>query len=193
VIDLGRDGLAVIAAASTVNLALRTDAEQQSLIGCFARLLHAVSGPVQILIRAQHLDLGPALAELGAATTRLPHPALRAAAADHYRYLAELAARGDLLARQVLIVLREPAGAGPGRASTTAAANRLTQRLTEVHRCLAPAEITVTPLSGATIWVGRPVFGSGLRPPLEATGRVIPTCATAKASGGPAQGRVLRH
>jgi len=59
VIDLGKDGLAVVAAASTVNFGLRTDTEQEALVGCFARLLHAVAGPAQILIRAQPLDLGP--------------------------------------------------------------------------------------------------------------------------------------
>src|SRR5262249_13031213 len=135
VIDLGRDGLAVVAAASTVNFGMRTDTEQQALVGYFARLLHAVSGPVQILVRAQPLDLGPALAELAAATARLPHPALRTAAVDHYRYLAGLAERGDLLTRQVLIVLREP-GAGPRAPSASATASRLAQRLGEVHRCL---------------------------------------------------------
>jgi hypothetical protein len=122
VIDLGRNGLAVVAAASTVNFALRTEVEQHALVGCFARLLHAVPGPVQILIRAQRLDLDPALAQLAGATARLPHPALRAAAADHY--LPELAAT-ELLARQVLVVLREPPG--PGRAPGPA--NRLVQRL----------------------------------------------------------------
>ena len=195
VIELGKDGLAVVAAASTVNFGLRTDAEQQALVGCFARLLHAVAGPVQILIRAQPLDLGPTLSELAVATAALPHPALRAAATDHYRYLAELAEHGDLLARQVLIVLREPTGASTGRPNTASAAARLSQRLGEVHRCLAPAEITITPLSPAAAEAvlatacdpDRPL--SAASADMAAPGHVITTPAAGWSSSRRAAGR----
>ncbi|MGH3125937.1 MAG: PrgI family protein, partial [Streptosporangiaceae bacterium] len=57
VIDLGREGLAVIAAASTATFSLRTPAEQDALVAAFGSYLHSLSAPVQILIRAQRLDL----------------------------------------------------------------------------------------------------------------------------------------
>jgi len=44
VVDLGPDGLAV---ASTVNFALRTPAEQESLVATFGRYLHSLTAPVQ--------------------------------------------------------------------------------------------------------------------------------------------------
>jgi PrgI family protein len=109
VLDLGGQGLALIAACSTVNFALRTETEQLGLIDCFARMLHAQIGPLQILVRSHPVDLTPTLAELAHAATTLTHPALRAAAAGHHRWLSELAGSQGLLARQVLIVLREPA------------------------------------------------------------------------------------
>ena len=59
VVDLGPDGLVVIAVVSTVNFALRTPAEQDGLVAGFARYLHALGGPVQILIRALPVDLTP--------------------------------------------------------------------------------------------------------------------------------------
>ena len=158
-IDLGAHGTALVAAASTVNFALRSPTEQHTLIECFARMLHAQTGPLQILVRSHPVDLTPTLTELAHATTTLPHPALRAAAAGHHQWLAELSRAGGLLARQVLIVLREPTTPNPRlghTASSGAGAGvqaRLVRRLAEVSRCLAPADITVTPLSPAQLGV----------------------------------------
>jgi hypothetical protein len=114
VVDLGADGLATVAVASTVNFALRTPAEQQGLVATFGRYLHSLAAPVQILVRAQPLDLTGQVDDLRARAGELPHPALRAAALEHADYLTRLAGHAVLLRRQVLIVLREPLGpAGP--------------------------------------------------------------------------------
>ncbi|TQM05991.1 PrgI family protein [Pseudonocardia kunmingensis] len=110
VVDLGTDGLAVIAAASTVNFALRTPAEQESLVATFGRYLHSLTAPVQILVRTHRLDLTGQINELHARAADLPHPALDAAAREHAEFLAHLARHTDLLRRQVLLVLREPIG-----------------------------------------------------------------------------------
>jgi hypothetical protein len=171
VVDLGPDGLAVVCVCSTVNFALRTDAEQEALVSSFGRYLHSLSAPIQILIRAQRLDLTDQIAELRERAGGLPHPALEAAAREHADYLAELVAHADLLRRQVLLVLREPehdpGGAGasgllsrliptPRSGSARrvaedegvrrAAETRLARRVAETAQLLAPAGIVVTPL-----------------------------------------------
>lgn len=110
VVDLGTDGLAVVAVCSTVNFALRTENEQDGLVASFGRFLHSLSGAVQILVRTQRLDLSDAIAELHERAGGLPHPALEAAALDHADYLTHLATNTDLWRRQVLLVLREPLG-----------------------------------------------------------------------------------
>jgi hypothetical protein len=179
VLDLGADGLAVIAACSTVNFALRTAAEQEALVASFGRYLHSLTAPVQILIRAERLDLSAQIAELREQAGGLPHPALEAAALEHADYLTHLAGQTDLLRRQVLLILREPfQPAGPadglggpspaavlagllGRrrarsdrtgvapAARRAAEARLVRRLGEAIDLLAPAGITVTSLDAA--------------------------------------------
>jgi hypothetical protein len=173
VIDLGGDGLAVIAVASTVNFALRTPGEQDALVGVFARYLHSLTAPVQILIRAMPADLSGQIHDLQAHAGQLPHPALADAAREHAAYLAQLATDMDLLARQVLLILREPladvgpadglGGASPlaalsrrrtaardarrvGEATRRAAHTRLARRLAEATDLLAPAGIVLTPL-----------------------------------------------
>lgn len=47
VVDLGPDGLAVVAVASTVNFALQTPAEQETLVASFGRYLHGAAGVEQ--------------------------------------------------------------------------------------------------------------------------------------------------
>jgi hypothetical protein len=169
VIDLGVDGLAVVAVASTVNFALRTPGEQELLAACFGRYLHSLATPVQILVRAEHLDLTGQVRDLHARAAGLPHPALQAAAVEHADYLTRLGAQADLLRRQVLLVLREPGpptptsrrGARPPvgerrdrahrRADSAeharrATETRLVRRLAEAVELLAPAGILITPL-----------------------------------------------
>jgi PrgI family protein len=176
VIDLGAEGLAIVAVASTVNFALRTPTEQESLVASFGRYLHSLTAPIQLLVRTERLDLSTQITELHQQAGGLPHPALEAAAIEHADYLAHLGEHTDLLRRQVLLVLREdlqPAGSaieltgpspgmmlrfmvGKHRATThrdpdevtarRAAQSRLVRRLSEAVELLAPAGIVLTPL-----------------------------------------------
>ncbi|HET8640627.1 MAG TPA: PrgI family protein, partial [Pseudonocardiaceae bacterium] len=176
VVDLGPDGLAVIAVASTVNFALRTPAEQDGLVATFGRYLHSLTAPVQLLVRTDHLDLTGQITQLRHQAASLPHPALETAALEHADFLAHLDEQIELLRRQVILVLRE-SPQSPGRADglsspgplamlstllprTTsrpqhgppagparrAAEARLVRRLTEAIDLLAPAGIVITPL-----------------------------------------------
>ncbi|MBB5808885.1 hypothetical protein F4560_008653 [Saccharothrix ecbatanensis] len=175
VVDLGGDGLAVVAVALTVNFALRTPHEQEALVTSFGRYLHSLTAPVQVLVRTERLDLSAQIAELCERSGGLPHPALEAAAVEHADYLVQLGRQSDLLRRQVLLVLREPLGVaaptdglgGPGplavlgsmagkrrkhaggqidAGTRRAAESRLVRRLGEVIELLSPAGIVVTPL-----------------------------------------------
>jgi len=200
VIDLGPDGMAAVAVASTVNFGLRTPREQEALVASFGRYLHSLSAPVQILIRAQRLDLSTQIAELREQAGGLPHPALEAAAREHADFLAQLARQSDLLRRQVLLILREtltstPAGrtgrllagrtrrvddhaAGLQRAAET----RLARRLGEAVTLLSAAGIVVTALdaSQATAVLASACNPDSLIPPtagLAAADEVITTAA----------------
>ncbi|WP_165367664.1 PrgI family protein [Phytoactinopolyspora endophytica] len=160
VIDLGRDGLAVAAVVSTVNFALRTPAEQEALVATFARFLHGLTAPAQILVRADRLDLSGQISDLHENAGALPHPALENAAREHAEFLHEMSGQADLLRRQVLLVLREPLhdpstaatggrgvrGRDPESSGWQAAEVRLTRRLTEAIQLLSPAGLTVTAL-----------------------------------------------
>ena len=151
VIGLGDGGAAVAAAVSTVNLALRTPAEQDALTAAYGRWLNSLTGPVQILIRAGRADLTGAIADLEEAAPALPDPALEAAALDHAAFLTELAGSRDLLTRQALLVTREPRRPGPGTARGAGGGLRAAQRTAEAARLLGAADLTVSALDGAQV------------------------------------------
>jgi hypothetical protein len=117
---------AAVVAAGTVNLGLRTSAEQAALIAGFGRWLNSLSAPAQIVVSTQPVDLHAYANSVAQQAQLLPNPALAAAATDHARYLAELADSRDPLRRQVLIVTHtepgRPAAAAARRGGDTARA-----------------------------------------------------------------------
>ncbi|MGW6123124.1 TraG/VirB4 family ATPase [Nocardia sp. NPDC055165] len=163
VIDLGPDGLAAIAVAGTLNLSLRTPAEQDSLVGQLAGWLHTLRQPVQILVRSARLDLTEQITGLFSAAEQMS-PDLAAAALDHADHLGELIARESPTHRQVLLVWREQTQTlattglrarlpGRGRArralssgARRAAESRLLRRMGEAADVLSPLGISVTAL-----------------------------------------------
>jgi hypothetical protein len=142
---LGRDGAAVLIGCGTISFALRTPAEQDALTAGFARLLNSLTTPVQILVRAEPADLGPVIAALRDAAPGLPHPALEHAALDHAAFLDDLAQTRDLLTRQVLVVIREPAA---GREEPDGAAMRARRRAEDLLRHLAALGLPAAILDG---------------------------------------------
>jgi hypothetical protein len=145
IVDLGDEGLAIVAAASTVNFALRTPDEQQALVAGFGSWLHSLTSAVQIVIRTERLDLSAQIGDLRNRAGGLPHPALEKAAIEHADYLAQLAGQATLLRRQVLLIFREDRDSADN-AARRAAEDRLLRRLSETVELLAPLGITVTPL-----------------------------------------------
>ncbi|MVU82338.1 DUF87 domain-containing protein [Nocardia sp. ET3-3] len=177
IVDLGADGVAAVALAGTVNLALRTQSEQAALVAQLGGWLHTLRQPVQILIRATRLDLTGRIAALRDSALEMS-PELAEVTRDHAAFLSELATGEDLLHRQVLLVWREqlsgagaaaPGLAGPSArtiagsllpsrrraarevsaAARRAAETRLLRRLGEATDMLAPLGISVTALDDA--------------------------------------------
>jgi hypothetical protein len=141
VIDLGGQGWALVCQATPVNLSLRTPPEQQALLASFARLLHALTSPLQVLVRSDRTDLTPLLHTLRERAAALPDPGLEQAALAHARWLEGLTGDREVHRRQLLVVFHQPPG-------TTTPAAALARQAEQAAGLLAVAGVTLTPLDG---------------------------------------------
>lgn len=178
VVDLGSGGAVVVCAVSALNLSLRSAAEQRAAVAGFARWLHSLSGPVQLLSRTRPLDLSVPIARLHTATAHLPHPALARAARAHAAHLHALDTHAELLDHEFLIVFRHPTPTHAGdrdRAGdrVSVAGEALRRRAGEAVAMLTPIGLRVVPLTDAEVAA---VVRRATRPtaPPAGTGRVRP-------------------
>lgn len=111
-------GSSVLVAATTVNIGLRTSGEQAGMIAGYARWLNSLTGPVQVVVSAQRVDLTSHAQRVHAAADALPHPALADAADDYAAFLLEIAERRDPLWRTITIA--HPAAGAHGAAAEAA-------------------------------------------------------------------------
>jgi hypothetical protein len=139
VIDLGGQGWALVCQATPVNLSLRTPPEQQALLASFARLLHALAGPMQVLVRSDRADLTPLIHTLREQAAALPHPGLEQAALAHARWLEDLTGDREVRRRQLLVAFHQPP-------STTTPAAALHRQAEQAAGLLAVAGVTLTSL-----------------------------------------------
>jgi hypothetical protein len=163
VVELGRDGLALVCAVTPVNLMLRSPNEQDQLVTGMAHWLHSLTQPVQVVVRTTPLDLTGHIAELREHAGRCAHPALAAAAHAHAYHLTDLAQHTDLLRRRIYLVFHEPVPARhpsrkPGnsdsdrgragriRRAVRAAEDQLLRRADEADQLLGGIGARVTPL-----------------------------------------------
>jgi hypothetical protein len=86
VLSIGRRRYAVVA-TGTVNLGLRTGAEQAASLDGFAAWLNSLTTATQIVVSTQRFDLEPAAARVEETAPALPHPGLAAAARDYAGFL----------------------------------------------------------------------------------------------------------
>ncbi|WP_327587000.1 PrgI family protein [Nonomuraea sp. NBC_00507] len=170
-IDLGPDGVAAVAEVSTVSFALRTPEEQEALVAVFGRWLNALSGPAQILVRAERVHLSEAIIALEEHARLLPHPALGLAAREHAAFLTDLSVRHDLLRRQILLIIREPLMRPNGR---NAAAARTLRRMVEAARLLSACGLTVRQLDAGDVNTLLSVCFDPSAPPLRREGLALP-------------------
>jgi hypothetical protein len=124
VINTGDRAVALVA-ATTVNIDLRTGDEQAALIGAYGRWLNSLSGPVQIVVSAQRVDLSSHAQRITGNAEHITNPALVEVARDYADFLDDLAIRRDPLWRTVTIAV-----AATGSRAGTEATRRAEQTAT---------------------------------------------------------------
>jgi hypothetical protein len=104
VIDTGDQAVALVA-ATTVNIGLRSGDEQLALVNAYGRWLNSLTGPVQLVISAQRVDLSSHAQRIADDAAGIAGPALADAAYDYAEFLDGLAEHRDPLWRTVTIAV----------------------------------------------------------------------------------------
>ncbi|MEJ3741815.1 PrgI family protein [Actinomycetes bacterium KLBMP 9797] len=112
VIHLGDGSATVLVAVTTINVGLRTPGEQAALIAGYARWLNSLTGPVQIVVSAQRVDLTSHAQRVADAAQTLPNDALADAAIDYANFLCDISEQRDPLWRTVTIACTATGGRG---------------------------------------------------------------------------------
>ena len=152
----GAGDRAAIVAATTVNLTLRTPAEQTALLDTFARWLNSLTHPTQIVIANQPVDLQSAADTLTTRAGHLLNPTLAAACADHAAFLTDVARRRDPLRRQVLVT---------SLAQTSGDRHDVRRRADDTARTLNALGVTARTLDGAAATTAIAACADPYRPP----------------------------
>ncbi|MPZ15545.1 MAG: hypothetical protein GEU73_14185 [Chloroflexi bacterium] len=142
VISLGRDMYSLVCRASALNLSLRSEPERQSLIEGLGRFLNSVDSSLSFVVGSERSDVEGVVEGIERDSGALPHPALERAARSHADYLRALAARPDVLRREVYVVLTAHAK------DEDDASVRLLARAEEAAGLLRGLGIRLMPLDG---------------------------------------------
>ena len=166
VLDLGPDGAAVLIECGTVNLSLRSGDEVRAALAGFGQALNALGGAFQFTVTAHRIDLTSRAEHVEAGAVGLAHPALEQRARAYASLLRGLSAERDLIARRVLLTLREPGPAVHAAGGVLHRAQQAAALLTGcgiAARILSAAEASAA-LSSATD-TSRPQPASAQAPP----------------------------
>jgi hypothetical protein len=148
VLDLGPDGAAVLIECGTVNLTLRSGDEVRTALAGFGQALNALGGAFQFTVTAHRIDLAGRADQVEQGAVGLAHPALEERARAHAGLLRGISGERDLIARRVLLTLREP---GPARHAAAGALHRAIQAAALLTGCGVPARILTAPEASAAL------------------------------------------
>ncbi|MET7426628.1 PrgI family protein [Dactylosporangium sp. NPDC005555] len=180
-VDVGGGAVSLVA-ATTVNVGLRTGAEQAALVAGYGRWLNALTAPVQVVVSTRRVDLAAAADRLLDAAADLPEAALADCAAEHAEFLLDVAEARDPLWRTVTVVCTAPAGRGAAveavrRAEHTAAALAALGGRTRVLDGPAVAAVltaAVDPFTPVDASWPRALPEQAVTGPVRATGTAVP-------------------
>jgi hypothetical protein len=143
VIALADGGHCVLLRASAAGFALRSDDEQQALLEAFGRFLNGLAEPIEIVVRSEPVDLADWAARLQRSLPESVGDAVRAVAAAHARFVAELGEQAEVRRREIIVVLRT------SERDHAAAKATLERRVGEAIELLQSAGVELQPLAGA--------------------------------------------
>ncbi len=98
-------GLRSVLEVSSINFNLKSEEEQNAIIGSYQQFLNALSFPVQLLVRSRKLDIDTYLADLRGRMKKLENQLLKDQMAEYIEYVQKLVEYSDIMEKRFFVVV----------------------------------------------------------------------------------------
>jgi len=101
-----RDGsLRAALLVSSVNFALKSEDEQNALVGAYVNFLNSVEFPLQIVVQSRKLDIDGYLRRLDSAKKDLTNELLKRQIIDYQAFIKEMVELGDIMSKKFFVII----------------------------------------------------------------------------------------
>ena len=101
-----REGqLRAVLAVSSANFALKSNQEQESIIGNFQGVLNSIDFPIQILVQSRKLDLNSYLQNLKNLEDKQTNDLLRAKMQEYSEYIRQMSAEQNIMDKNFFVIV----------------------------------------------------------------------------------------
>jgi type IV secretory pathway VirB4 component len=90
---------------SSINFALKSEEEQEAIVGSYVGFLNNISFPVQIVIQSRRLNIDSYLEELKKREREQVNELLKIQTGEYIKYVAELVSLGDIMSKSFYVVV----------------------------------------------------------------------------------------
>ncbi len=98
-------GLRSVLEVSSINFNLKSEEEQNAIIGSYQQFLNALSFPVQLLVRSRKLDIDTYLSDLRQRMKNLENQLLKDQMAEYIEYVQKLVEYSDIMEKRFFVVV----------------------------------------------------------------------------------------
>ncbi|MCF7831027.1 hypothetical protein K9M41_03490 [Candidatus Gracilibacteria bacterium] len=102
---LKNGGLRAVMEVSSVNFSLKSEEEQDSIIGSYQQFMNSIDFPVQILVRSRKLDIDNYLEDLRQKMRNLKNILLQEQMKDYIEYVQKLVEYSDIMEKRFFVVI----------------------------------------------------------------------------------------
>lgn len=115
VVILQNGGYRMILSVSTINFALKSEEEQNSLIFQYQSFLNSLHFPIQIVMQSRQLDLTPYLAKIESIKNKLTNELLKLQTEDYIDFISQLINVANIMKKNFYVVVEyQPISMGGG-------------------------------------------------------------------------------
>jgi type IV secretory pathway VirB4 component len=90
---------------SSINFALKSEEEQEAIVGSYVGFLNNISFPVQIVIQSRRLNIDSYLEELKKREREQVNELLKIQTGEYIKYVEELVSLGDIMSKSFYVVV----------------------------------------------------------------------------------------